>query len=221
MKYRTLIFSLFLIATSSLMAQDFFEGSIHFKVQMSGAEAEMLELNKPNSEMNMHLRGGSYIVQIYGGEYPKQFMFVADSNFEYSIDMTNQRAYRFSPHSDINRSTHQVEKKKEYIAQATGKTDTISGVECQEYKLIKEGVVFYYYVNDTIKVDLAAYPEPCRAKAAFLVDGLEGRIPLKTIRKTKEITVITVADKVQKREFDEEQFLIPAGFEIKMRDYRY
>ncbi|MFK7922052.1 MAG: DUF4412 domain-containing protein [Bacteroidia bacterium] len=221
MKYRTLIFSLFLIATSSLVAQDFFEGSIHFKVQMSGAEAELLELNKPNSEMNMHLRGGSYIVQLYGGEYPKQFMFLADSNFEYSIDMTNQRAYRFSPHSDINRSTHQVEKKKEYIAQATGKTDTISGVECQEFKLIKESVVFFYYVNDDIKVDLAAFPQPCRAKAAFLVDGLDGRIPLKTIRKTKEITVVTIADKVQRREFDEEQFLIPADFEIKMRDYRY
>ncbi|MEM6343720.1 MAG: DUF4412 domain-containing protein [Bacteroidota bacterium] len=221
MKYRTLIFSLFLIATTSLVAQDFFEGSIHFKVQMSGAEAEMLALNKPNNEMNMHLRGGSYIVQLYGGEYPKQFMFVADSNFEYSIDMSNQRAYRFSPHSDINRNTHKNEKKKEYIAQPTGKTETINGVECEEFKLVKEGVVFFYYVNDQIRVDLAAFPQPCRAKASFLVDGLDGRIPLKTIRKTKAITVITTADKVTSREFDDSQFLIPADFEVKMRDYRY
>lgn len=221
MKYRTLFLSFFLLGSSALLAQDFFEGSIHFKVKMSGEEAEMLELNKPNNEMNMHLRGGNYIVQLYGGEYPKQFMFVADSNFEYSIDMTNQRAYRFSPHSDINRSTHQTEKAKTYIAMPTGKTETIQGFECEEFKMVKEGVVFFYYVNDEIKVDLDAYPDPCRAKAAFLVDGLDGRIPLKTIRKTKQITVVTIADKVQRREFDDTQFMIPADFEVKMRDYRY
>lgn len=216
MKYSALIF-LFSLLSSSLLAQDYFEGTLQYEVQMDGPEVEALMLNKPNTKMTMHLKGGDYIVRIFGGEYPKLFLFVADSNYEYSMDMANKRAFRYSPHTDLSKAKEENPPQ----AKATGETQTVNGIECQEYRMEKKGSIFYYYVNNAYRVDIAAFPDPCRAKAAFLANGLEGRIPLKTIKKTKSLTVVTIVKAVQKREFDAEQFRIPVDFEMKNRDYRY
>lgn len=207
----------FLLMAGALPAQDYFEGTLQYEVQLEGPEVEFLMLNKPNDKLTMHIKEGNYIVRLFGGEYPKLFLFIADSNYEYSMDMTNEKAFRFSAHSDLS-------KKKEEeppLAKATGQTQTVNGIECQEYRLQADGSVFYYYVHDEYRVNLEAFPENCSAKASFLAAGLEGRIPLKTVKKTKDLTVTTTATAVKPQAFDTEQFLIPVNFIVKNRDYRY
>ena len=208
---------LLLMAMYGLSAQEFFEGSIHYQVDLEGKAAGQIKLNEPNDQITMHLKDGDYIVRLYGGKYPKLFLFVADSNYEYSMDMANQRAYRFSPFSDQSKATA----KQNPLAKPTGKQMEISGKTCDEYLLKKEGIIFLYYVHDAYRVDLSAFPEKCRAKAAFLANGLEGRIPLKTIKKQPGFTVTTTAIKLEAREFQKAQFEIPPTFEVKNRDYRY
>ena len=218
----TPVFILFSLLVSNLIyaqpdAEPFFEGTLSFAVSMKGPQADMLKLNKPNNKMQMHIKEGDYIVNLMGGEYPKTFIFVADSNFEYSMDMANKRAYRFSMHSDMNKEIF----KKEFVAKPTGNQVQVNGITCDEYKMKRDEIYFTYYVNDKYRVNIDHYPKTSRAKASFLAKGLDGRIPLKTIKKQRGLTVITEAKKVTRREFDPEQFRIPQGFEVKMRDYRY
>lgn len=218
---RTASVLLLAFMATSTFAQDYFEGTMNFSVKYEGEMAEMLAQNEPNDQLTMHVREGDYIVLLKGGRYPKTFLFVADSNYEYSIDQNNRRAFRYSPHNDLNMETHQLERNEELEAQDTGETEEVNGRLCKIYRLRKPEAVFYYYVSDDYKVDRSKFPDPCRSKAAFLVPGLEGRIPLKTVRKERELTVVTTVTSIKAREFNPGQFKIPAGFEVKKRDYRY
>ncbi|MDP5169641.1 MAG: DUF4412 domain-containing protein [Bacteroidia bacterium] len=219
--FRILIFLFPFFLVGTLSAQSFFEGTMSFKVELSGEMAEMLAENEPHDQMTMHIKDGDYIVLLKGGRYPKTFLFVADSNYEYSIDAANQMVYKYSAHMDVNRETHQLEKNVDLKAENTGETAEVNGIMCQIYKFRKPDAVFYYYVSDDYRVDVSKYPENCRAKASFLADGLDGRIPLKTVRKEAKLTVVTTLTNVTPREFDLAQFRIPTGFALKKRDYRY
>jgi hypothetical protein len=210
--------SLLLGGLHDLWAQDFFEGSLVFEVKAEGPQAEMMAVNEPNDKLTLHLNPtGDYIVHLSGGRYPKVFMFLADSNYEYSMDMANRRAFRFSSHADLNHKTDTLDLR----ARPTGRADTVKGVTLQEYVLRKPGEQFLFYVSDDYRVNKAAFPPDCRAKASFLAEGLEGRIPLKTIKKTKDITVTTTLTGLKPQTFSKDQFMIPPGFEVKGRDYRY
>ncbi|MEM7367564.1 MAG: hypothetical protein AAF587_03115 [Bacteroidota bacterium] len=198
----------------------YFEGSISFGVDLKGASASQIKENEPNDKLLMHLKDADYIVQLSGGRYPKTFIFVADSNREYSMDMVNKRAFRFSAHSDMN-----VDRKGEEepipVAEPTGKELEVAGVNCQEYKMNKADAQFLFYVSDRFRINTALYPNRPNAKVSFLAQGLQGRIPLKTIKRQKGLMVITTANKISPRKFDKEQFRIPPNFEVKNRDYRY
>ncbi len=205
------------VASPRLQAQDnsYFQGSLYFQVTITGTQAEAIMLNEPNTKMLMHLSEGNYIVQLYGGRYPKTFIFLADSNYEYSMDMTNKRAFRFSSFS---------EKKENFdppVAKPTGKTAVVNGITCEEYYLKNEGIEFLYYVNDDYRAHTAAFPEEPRTKASFLTIGLDGRIPLKTIKKEPGLIVETTLVKVDQKTLDPGQFGIPKGFEVGNRDRRY
>ncbi|MEZ4775724.1 MAG: hypothetical protein R3D00_21270 [Bacteroidia bacterium] len=195
----------------------FFEGSIQFDVQMKGPMAEEIKKNEPNTQLLMHLKDGNYIVQLSGGQYPKTFIFISDSNYEYSMDMVNQRAFRFSSFSDLNKP----EPQETAVAKATGNQQEVNGILCDEYKLRKDNALFTYYVNESYVINACLYPAHTRAKASFLAAGLNGKIPLKTIKQESGITVVTTATKISPKEFDAEQFRIPSSFEVKNRDYRY
>ncbi|MEZ4829390.1 MAG: DUF4412 domain-containing protein [Bacteroidia bacterium] len=220
-KYVLIIFLAGIFIGPNLFAQSdpagFFEGSIQFEVQMKGPKADELKENKPNNQLLMHLKEGNYIVQLSGGEYPKTFIFIADSNYEYSIDMANQRAFRFSSYSDLNKP----EPEEAPVAKATGNQAEVNGTICDEYKLRKGNALFTYYVCDKYRINTTLYPHNTRAKASFLAAGLDGRIPLKTVMQEPGLTVVTTVTKVTPKPFDSEQFRIPAGFEVKKRDYRY
>ncbi len=218
------IFLILLLAAhagSYLRAQEppipYFEGTLQFLVELQGPSAGVIMENEPNNKMQMHLRDGDYIINLYGGKYPKTMMFVADSNYEYTVDMANQFAYRFSPFYDRVRENQE----ETATAKATGRTQEIQGVLCEEYQMKHDSTLFTYYVSSEYRIDRSLYPAKPRAKISFLIDGLDGRIPLKTIKKQKGLTVTTTVAKIIRKEFDVEQFRLPPGFTVKQRDYRF
>ena len=194
----------------------FFEGSLVFEVDISGAEAAVIKENEPNDKLVMHLKDGDYIVQLSGGRYPKTFLFIADSNYEYSVDMANQRAFRYSAHTDLNQPEEAPAR-----AVPTGRQVEVMGISCTEYRLRREDEEFFYYVHDDYRVNTALFPVRPRAKASFLAAGLDGRIPLMTIKRQRGLVVRTTVKKITPQSFDPEQFAIPAGFTVKNRDYRF
>ena len=187
-----------LIHISTLFAQSsapsFFEGSLMFNIELKGPEAEMLKRNEPNDKMQMHFKDGDFIVNLQGGRYPKTFLYIADSNRQYTVDFTNQLAYRYSGHADMSRKNERRTK-----AMPTSKTAMVNGIPCRIYRMRTGNTFFSYYVNDDYRIDRSAYPKYSRAKASFLAPGLEGRIPLKTIKRQKNITVITTLSKAERK----------------------
>lgn len=203
----------------ALQAQEqsgsFFEGTLTFSVELSGPQAQALEENKPNNKMVMHIKGGDYIIQLMGGQYPKTFMYISDSNREYVVDASNQVAYRYSPYADRIREDAPIQWKP------SGKSATIQGEPCEIILARTPDTYFYYYVSDQYRVDLAAFPDSAQTKASFLIPGLEGRIPLKTIKKQQGLTVTTTLVAAKPQRFNPKQFLIPPSFAVRNRDYRY
>jgi len=198
-------------------ASAYFEGTLSFEVEMTGAQADFYKTNEPNTQIDMHIREGDYIVNLMGGKYPKTFMFLADSNREYIVDVSQQAAYRYSPFSD--RIFH--DSTETPVAKPTQKQATINDVICDIYLVKMPDTYFAYYVNDAYRVDTSLYPPNSNTKASFLIEGLDGRIPLQTIKKQRGITVKTTCTAIKPREFDPDQFKIPSNFKIQARDYRY
>lgn len=209
-----LFFALF-AGAAALRAQQPFEGTLVFQVSLQGPEAEQLKLNEPNTRLTLHLRGGDYIILLSGGQYPKTFLFLSDSNYEYSLDAASKRAFRFSPFSDLVRERDTAQ------ARPTGRSAEVMGIPCQEYAMRSDDARFLFYVSDDYRVDRSQYPKRPRSKASFLAAGLEGRIPLKTIKQQQGLIVTTSVSEIKPRTLSQEQFRIPPGFEVHKRDYRY
>ena len=115
----------------------FFEGSLNFQIELKGPDAELLRRNEPNDKMQMHFKEGDFIVNLQGGRYPKSFLYIADSNRQYTIDFDNQLAYRFSGYSDMNRR-----KERRSRAMPTGKTAMVNGIRCKIYRM-RTGNTFF------------------------------------------------------------------------------
>lgn len=220
LRYIFLLAYLAFAGIGQLAAQEppvpYFEGSLQFLIELKGSNSGMILENEPPNKMLMHIKGGDYIIQLHGGKYPKTAMFVADSNYEYTVDMASKFAYRYSPYYDRVSSN-----RKPPVAKATGKTQEIKGLLCEEYKMKRDSTIFTYYVHDDYRVNTTLFPQKPRAKASFLIKGLDGRIPLKTIKQQKGLIVTTLLAKATRREFDKSQFMIPPGFKVKKRDYRF
>jgi hypothetical protein len=195
----------------------YFEGTITYEVKFSGAAAENLQVNEANNELVIHMKDGDYIINLKGGRYPKTFMYVNKKDIEYSVDVSEKKAYIYSSHTDINRETH---KEEPPIAQNTGKSDEVNGIMCDIYRMKKGDDYFTFFVSDQYVVDLVFFEGKKRAKPLFLVKGLDGKIPLKIIRKTPNLTVVTTVKQFTPRTFSTEQFELPTDFEVSKRDYR-
>lgn len=216
------------VAAQDLPYSDFFTGTFNFEVEYKGPAANFLKENEPNNKLQMHITDGSYIVNLMGGRHPKTFIFVPDSNFTYSMDVATKRAFRRSAHTDVARG------KKLPKAEFTGKTVTLEGIgvqtgdtkvkqdiECQIYKCEKEDGLFYFYVNEDYRTNRSLYRTKRGAQASFLISGLDGMIPLKTVKKTKDLTVTTYVKSIKAKEFNPIQFTIPPDFTVHKRDYRF
>ena len=200
---------------SSLSAQ-FFNGTVQYTVELKGPIAEQIMLNEPNNELEMHIYKGDYIVNLKGGRYPKTFMYINEKDREYSVDAPAKVVYKYNPHEDINRETE----KEKPVARPIDKQGEVNGYMCEVYGIKKEGATIFFFVNENFRVDTTLYKDKVQAKPNFLVPGLGGLIPLKTIKKQEGLTVTTTCTMIKEREFDESQFRVPEDFEVRNRDYR-
>lgn len=189
-----------------------FEGSVRYTIRLSGKEAAELGELKPANRMDMHIRKDDFIIHLYGGQKPKTFLYIGDSNHTYIIDAANLRAFRKDYFVDTTTTVP--------VAVATGTTEMVKNYECKVYKVDRPERITYYYVNDDFRVNTDYFKDQDEAKANFLTEGLDGRIPLKTIIKEPGLTTEIELVSIEKKTLDKENFLIPASFKLKGRDPR-
>jgi hypothetical protein len=212
-----------------------FCGFIDFEFKVKGEFAEELALVNDIKYMTLILREGDFIIQLYGDEiapsrnsryydaanpmhpeikqvFPTTRVFLSDSNRMYIVDAANRRVFR--------NESYEIDNEGIPVALPLGDSIKVLNTTCYGYKVKKKNEEIIFYVSPKYRADLRFYPEGTAAKASFLTKGLNGCIPLKTIRKNPERTIEIVATRIQKRNLKKEEFSIPRGFKILGYDYR-
>lgn len=191
-----------------------FEGSVFYNIRVSGKDAASFMANKPPNKMAMHIKDDNMLVNLSGGQRPRTFLYIGDSNHTYLVDAPNRRAFR----KDYYKDTSNVVP----TARKLDKTAVVKGYDCNVYGMKRPGQIIYFYVSDKFRVDTTLYAgeEKDEAKADFLIKGLGGRIPLKKVIKTRMLTTELEVTKINQTELHEENFLIPESFKLKGRDPR-
>jgi hypothetical protein len=191
---------------------DPFEGSVRYTIRFSGKGAAEFGELKPANRMDMHIRKDDFIIHLFGGQKPKTFLYIGDSNHTYIIDAVNLRAFRKDYYVDTTTTIP--------VAVPTGTTEMVKNYECKVFKVDRPERITYYYVNDDFRVNTDYFKDQDEAKANFLTEGLGGRIPLKTIIKEPGLTTEIELVSIEKKTLDKENFLIPSNFKLKGRDPR-
>jgi len=205
-------------------AGDYFEGTVTYSFRMEGQNAEALRLINPINTMTFHIKDGNYIVHLYGeerpGELPPEFepftttrLFLADSNETYMIDARNKRVFTKEKYVDESRP----ERPEAY---PTGDSLTIAGYMCYGYRVSTPEETITHFITPKVRVNLGFYANKDEATASFLTEGLNGSIPLMTVRESRTRSITVKCTRVMPRKLTDEQFAIPEGFAIEGYDYR-
>ncbi len=191
----------------------YFEGSIVYDVYYYGKDQTFFDNNEVPRKVTFHIKDGNYIVHLWEARFPTTRLYIADSDKTYILDLKNHRAFTKEKVKPV--------RPKKPAKPIIGDTLVILGVLTQAYKVEKEnGEEITYYVSDLYRVNLAFFEGKRNATAHFLTPGLEGRIPLKIIRKHNGNTIEITAIQIKPRKFNPKQFTLPPGIKILGYDFR-
>lgn len=218
-------------------ATNFFEGTITYAFTVDGEIGKAMEYINDIKFMTFVIKDGNYVIHLYGKQgsndqvrdwnyenpvetadarlkqvFPTTRLFNSDSNLTYIIDAKNARAFR--------KDNYDPGEQEIPTATPTGDSLKILNVMCYAYKVQKGEEEIIHYVSPKYRVNMRYYGHQSRSRHAFMTHGLDGCIPLKTIRKNKERTITVTASKITAQKLTAEQFAIPPKFKILNRDYR-
>ena len=199
------------LAQGTYTVGKYFEGSILYTIKYYGAMEEFWRNNQVPTSMLLHIKDGDYIIHLFNTKFPTTYLYISDSDKTYILDLKNNRAF--------TKSKVKIDPEPP-TAVPMDDTLTILGYKCRAYKVEKKDETIIYYVSDAIRVNLEYFQGKKNAKAFFLTKGLDGRIPLKMIRKFYDSTVISTATKVTWRKYKTSQFRLPPGIKILGYDFR-
>jgi hypothetical protein len=192
-----------------------FEGAFTYSIEVDGPESFQFLENQPCLKLNMYFRGSDFIIHAFEGQFPVTRLFIADSSEMYIVDAENEVAYRRDALEDTSKLIRPPK------AVFTGDSAMVNNILCKIYKVTKPKEVIYYYVSDKYWINPTRFTKLKDAQVNFLTLGLNGRIPLKTIRKKSGLVVTITATDIKNMELEEFQFRIPENFQIKVRDTRF
>lgn len=221
----TLAVSLFLLATlagwgqgATLDATTYFEGLVQYRVTYSGEVKETFDESKVNTNMDLALRNGHFIIQMYGGTVDKTLLYNADSNWTYSIDVAEKKIYLLEKHRQRVKQQPEVT--------PTGDSVKVLGKWCYGYRFSKPATPKYpastttLYINPEYRINLAYYEGKDISQAYWSLKGLQGCIPLKIVFEDPTMRIESTAERIRPMPLREEEFRLPPGFKILRWDQR-
>ena len=215
MKHYIVLITLFLVAIT-VQAQKSFEGRIVYSVELSGEGAEDMAPFMPEN-YEFVVKGEKIKFMMKGGMAAAMLgEFISKDNDDkvWMIRHNEKRAYYF-PKDEGEEEVDNAEVTKE------DEVLTISGYECQKYKIVTsfpngESVTQYVWTTDKIKFASAKKARRMNT-GVFFQKGLEG-FPLKVQAGNAEITMIMTATIVDKSKIANSEFEFPDTYEKKEYD---
>lgn len=201
--------------TGALKLEKPFEGRISYEISYTGPIAELMETAEPPKKMDMLFKDGDFIIHTYGGGFPKTLLYINDSNRTYVLDMKKNEAYRGEK--------YKRRFKQPLKATPTGDSLKILKHWCYGYKVQRPGnpkrkidpATITLYITGKYRVNLDFFKDRTRSQAYFLLDGLQGCIPLKIVIQEPKLTTENTAVLVQGGKYQTENFRLPQGIKLR------
>lgn len=200
----------------NVLAQGF-EGTIEFKVKISGKEfdryskafPEAIQLKIKNQNMRGKTTGGQ-ITSLMSG-----FIFDGEHKTAYVPSDAFQTAFKLKS-ADFDEDSKSQSGKFE--VENTGETETISGYKCTKYIAKEEGKDTEIIVWATEDFTIAKPTNLANITGNIFLEGVEG-FPLKAITIQNETTMMVEVADVRKEPVDISSFEIPSGYRIQDFDF--
>ncbi len=236
---RLLLLSLyFFVVSEPLFAQagaltpekeTYFQGSITYTIDAGGPlYAQMEKVYKQNKQMILRIKDADFIVILSNGDFPVTRLFIADSNHTFILDQNNSRYFLYEgsqlkdKKNKNKQKALQSEESESHVPTAEPTQDSllVCGHMCKAYVIKKPHEKITLYVSPKYKVNTALFKNKTAAQAAFLTKGLQGMIPLKTVRESKDIKTVITATKIEPQELQTGGFRLPPKWKRELYDYR-
>jgi len=201
-------------------AQDFFEGKIHYDIQMEGENADMMKSFMPSgfdywikeSGLKFSVKGG--MMESMMGEW----IIDNESGIAYMLQHSSQTAYKIDP---AEYEEDDSSKMKPEITKLNEKQQ-IAGYECQKYQVKMESemgtIEQEIWATDQINVKKPKVQTNSNVNQLF-VEGLDA-FPLKVISEMPMGIgkMIMTASQIQPASVDDSLLELPADYKIEIFD---
>lgn len=199
-------------------AEGYFEGLIQYSNKVSGEAAEFLRETEANTQMDLILKDGHFIIHMIGGQLEKTLLYNADSNWTYVLDPANERVFIYEK--------HRQRVKEQPKLTPTNDSVKVMGIWCHGYSFTKPATKKYaastttLYIHPKYRVNLGYYPNTDVSQAYWTLEGLDGCIPLKIVFEDESMRIENTAFRITPMKLKYEQFKLPEEWKVLKWDYR-
>ncbi|MEQ8359042.1 MAG: DUF4412 domain-containing protein [Cytophagales bacterium] len=200
----------------SVMSQDF-EGTIQFKVKISGEEFDRYSKAFPES-IQLKIKGHNMRGKTSGGQITSLmsgFIFDGDHKTAYVISDAFQTAFKLkSADFDENSKEHATK----FDITNTGEKETIAGYECTKYIAKEQGKSTVITIWTTDQFTISKPTNLANLTGNIFLEGVEG-FPMKAITNQNNTNMLVEVADVRKEPVDVSAFEIPTGYRIQDFDF--
>ena len=200
----------------SVMAQEF-EGTIQFKVKISGKEFDRYSKAFPEA-IQLKIKGQNMRGKTTGGQITSLmsgFIFNGDQKTAYVLSDAFQTAFKLKS-ADFDENSKSQGGKFEITA--TGETETIAGYSCKKFiaKEVGKSTVITIWTTEDFTISKPTNLSDLTGN--IFLEGVKG-FPLKAITTENETSVMVEVSDVRKEPIDASSFEIPSGYRVQDFDF--
>ncbi len=204
------------ILSLSAIAQEF-EGTIQFKVKISGKEFDRYTKAFPEA-IQLKIKGQNMRGKTTGGQITSLmsgFVFDGDHKTAYVLSDAFQTAFKLKS-ADFDQESKSQGGKFEITS--TGETETIAGYKCNKYIAKDEANKTAIAIWATEDFTIAKPTNLANLTGNIFLEGIKG-FPMKTITTQNETNMMVEVSDVRKEPIDPSSFEIPSGYRIQDFDF--
>ncbi len=195
-----LIFLIFLTTLGQCInnnLDDFFEGKISYKVSITDETGNSINSKEIGDELYYYIKDGKYINKTNGTPEFKEIYDGRDTIYSYlDSKLVEKRSIKNNLEGEV------IELHRE------ANVDTILGYGCDKLTITNSKFSFEYYYNRSLRLDHNAFKN--HHDNHLNVPYKETKsLPLKVIVYQSDLTLEYIAYKVERKELDNEIFVIP------------
>lgn len=207
-----LLLVFFLTHNVAALAQNLFEGIIHYKMNYTDMQGNNINRKMAaffDLEQHMYISGPNYKVLTSNGNHLKLYQGKSNAYFFFNRDNS---AYKIDQTSKTSQWVKVIENKD---------VDTILGYPCKSVKIDADFRAYIYFYNEHLKIDPTPYKSYNLEEFNAYMKASNGALPLKVIMIDIRSKFIEEKEamSIEKKALALEEFDFPKGSKVRKPKY--